>query len=442
MIQSFFDKDQLMGQAPYKSAKGFLSCVSCGLYTYAVSPRVAPYGEFRKDIMVIGEAPSENEEENGVPWQGKMGRVLQHKYKQLGIDLFKDCISLNAVFCRPVDKSGNDRPPTEHEMACCRQKVLSAIRQYAPKVIILHGGAPLSSLITGYRWHGNPTGIMAWQGWSIPDRELNAWVCPTFHPSFVEWHKEEEKGQSEVERIWTQDLKQAFSLVDEPFPDLKKEQDCVIISYDVEDVLTKILRQKPSLLAFDIETTGIKPYNKENHVIVSISFCMDLNEAYAIPFPTDPRHVRLLKRILEHPKIRKIAANMKYEDNWMSVLHNINVNPWAFDTMLATHILDNRPGICGLKFQSFVRFGLPSYDEDISPFLKSTDTNTPNSILELVTGGLSNLASEPGIGTFNEIIKYAKTQESFRKLLLYNGIDSLMTYRLAMLQMKEMREVG
>ena len=106
---------------------------------------------------------------------------------------------------------------------------------------------------------------------------------------------------------------------------------------------------------------------------------------------------------------------MKYEDNWLNVLHDIRVNPWAFDTMQAAHILDNRPGITSLKFQAYVRFGVLGYDEEVDPYLKAKSSNEVNRIMELVN-----------------------SPEGFRKLMLYNGIDSLMEYRLALKQMEEL----
>ena len=67
------------------------TCESCGLYKNCTSPRMQPYGNFRKGIMVIGEAPGEVEDEKGMPWQGKTGRYLARFYRRLGIDLFEDC---------------------------------------------------------------------------------------------------------------------------------------------------------------------------------------------------------------------------------------------------------------------------------------------------------------------------------------------------------------
>lgn len=410
-MNGFFEFEKEKLQLPYRSEKGIHSCTSCGLYATAISPKMKPYGEFKKEIMVIGEAPGAEEDEKGMPWQGKMGQALNRKYKRLGIDIFEDCVSLNAVNCRPVDKKGNNRAPNDREIVCCRQRVLNVVKQYRPKVIILHGGAAVSSLI-GYKWKRDLGGIMKWRGWTIPDRDYQAWLCPTFHPSFVERQEE----QNEVEVIWDADLKQAFSKAAEPFPEFGDEEKSIITSHDVEGTLRRFIREKEArLIAFDIETTGLKPYNKTKHRIVSISFCNDANEAHAIPFPTERKHLKLLKRLLEHPKIGKIAANMKFEDNWLNVLHGIEVRPWIFDTMQAAHILDNRPGITGLKFQAYVRFGVLGYDESVNAYLKSADTNSPNRIMNLT-----------------------RNKNAFRKLLTYNGVDSLLEYRLAKIQMKEL----
>ena len=310
-MKGFFSKEQTQTKG---QIKGF-SCASCGLYKYALTPKMQPYGNFKKGIMVIGEAPGEDEDRRGKPWQGKMGRVLRRKYKELGIDLF-DLHQLKCE-CRPRQK-GN-RTPTDREIACCFPKVIQAIRKYQPKVIILQGGAPTQSLI-GSKWKGDFGGIMKWRGWTIPDREYNAWICPTFHPSFIE----RQDGESEADVIWTQDLKNAFEKVDSIFPNLKNEEDAVIITDDFEGVMAEM--NQPGAMAFDIETTGLKPYDKK-HKIITISFCNELNKAYATPFPTKKKHLRLLKELLENPKVEKVAANMKYEDNWMNVLHGISVYP-------------------------------------------------------------------------------------------------------------------
>lgn len=184
------------------------SCASCGLYKDVKTPKMKPYGEFKRKILIIGEAPGKTEDQRGLPWQGKAGRLLQRTLlNEFGIDIFQDCLCMNAVNCRPPD----NRTPTNYEVDCCRKSVLNAIESYKPKVILLLGNSALYSVI-GHRWKKGLDGIMKWRGWTIPDQDFGCWICPTFHPSFVL------RGEKEVVTVWEQDLKQAFGKVDELLP--------------------------------------------------------------------------------------------------------------------------------------------------------------------------------------------------------------------------------
>ena len=70
-----------------------------------------------------------------------------------------------------------------------KKLALKIIEKYKPKVIILLGGSSLLSMI-GYRWKKDLGGITKWRGWTIPDRDFKAWICPTFHPSYVDRKQE------------------------------------------------------------------------------------------------------------------------------------------------------------------------------------------------------------------------------------------------------------
>lgn len=404
-MKGFFDKDRL--QIPFKSHGRIHSCVSCGLYKTASHPKIEPYGKGKKGIMIIGEAPEEVDDEEGLLWQGRSGKALKRKLKGFGIDLFEDCLSVHAVNCIPRDKSGAVREPTEHEIACCRQRVMGALQRFRPRVTLLLGNVPISSLI-GYKWKNELGTIHRWRGWTIPDRDYQTWLCPTYSPSFVVNQSE----KNEVDVIWERDLAQAFDKIKEPFPQWKDEESCVKICKNMEEVQDRL--KGSTLFAFDIETTGRKPFNTKVHQIVCISFCADLEKAYVVPFPTDRKDLRMLKKLLENPKIGKIAANIKFEDTWMNILCGIKVKPWKFDTMLATHVLDNRPGINGLKFQAYVQRGLLGYSSFVDPYLKSTSDN-PNAV--------------------NRILELVKDKEAFRRLMIYCGVDSLVEYWLALQQM-------
>jgi uracil-DNA glycosylase family 4 len=363
-----------------------------------------PFGKGALNIFNLGEAPGESDDQRGRQWQGKTGRMLQRAYSDLGVDLFKDCVNLNSTNCRPSSKDGNNRTPTNDEIAACRTRVLKGINQHKPHVIILLGGCAVSSVI-GHRWKKDLGGIFRWRGWTIPDRDFNAWLCPVFHPNFVE------RADREILTIWTQDLERALSMRDEPLPKWKDESKQVTI---IEDLSPLANITGPA--ALDWETTGLKPHDTSRHEIISGSVCDRDDHVWAFMFPKDRQNLARLKRFLVGPA-KKIASNMKFEHTWAWEQLHVEIRNWLFDTMLASHVLDNRPEISGLKFQTYVNFGLADYSSEVEKFLRASgkDANEENKIRELV-----------------------KTKDGRKKLLTYNGMDSIFEFRLAMKQMKIM----
>ena len=340
------------------------------------------------------------EDQYGKQWQGKMGQLLQQTYSDLGIDLFEDCLNINAVNCRPTDNNGNNRVPNAKEIACCRTKVLKVIEDNPPKLIILLGNSAVESLI-GHRWKKDLGGIGKWRGWTIPDRDFNAWICPTFHPSFVG------RSEKEAETIWKMDLQKAFKALKLQQPPVIDEKKQVKIVDHLDTI------EIPKLIALDYETTGLKPY-AEGHQIVCAAIAISESEAFA--FMLTEYNKKTLINILSNPKIQKIAHNIKFEETWSVICLNQPVKGWKWDTMLASHILDNRPDITSLKFQTYVNFGLIDYDNEVMPYLKSKngkDSNAKNKILELIS-----------------------TKKGREGLLLYNGLDALFEYKLAKKQMR------
>jgi uracil-DNA glycosylase family 4 len=71
-----------------------LSCASCKLYKDSQNSRMKPYGNFKKDILIIGEFPSSTDDRTGKPFQDGNGKFLQNRLKEVGIDLFEDCLSI------------------------------------------------------------------------------------------------------------------------------------------------------------------------------------------------------------------------------------------------------------------------------------------------------------------------------------------------------------
>lgn len=102
-------------------------------------------------LMLIGEAPGEQETLQGRPFVGKAGQNLDHFLALAGLSREEIYIS-NAVKLRPTKtgKTGrlSNRPPTKDEIALFRPWLMREIEEVEPGMIATLGNVPLRA-VTG-----------------------------------------------------------------------------------------------------------------------------------------------------------------------------------------------------------------------------------------------------------------------------------------------------
>ena len=395
MPQGFFTKLQKPTiDKPQTSARA-LNCFTCGLYTGCISPKMKPTGEGKKKILFIGEQPDEN------------NQLLQQVLKSLSINLDIDCRKIGSISCQTKE----DKEPKQLEINSCRQRVLNEIKTFKPHIIIPLGSIAVESLI-GNRWHKDLEGISRWRGWQIPDRDLNAWICPTFNPTFVLGSE----NNPTIAHYFKKDLEAAISLIDKPLPAFEDEKAKVTIVETEQEALRWLdyIEKNVTELAFDYETSGIKP-QKSGHFIASVALAWSNPKPCCIAFKmTLTVQKRLCLAVLANRKIAKIAHGFKFEELWSRVILSTRVANWVWCTQTAAHVIDSRSGASWLKFLVYVHFGLVDYDSHIESFLESVEDN----------GNGFNRINELPINT----------------LLLYNGLDALFTLKLAEIQREILKD--
>ena len=373
-----------------------LSCASCGNYRYCETPKMQPIGNFKKQIMIIGTSPERVDDKRGLAYQSLNAEYLEKTLANFGINMFEDCLLTYAHHCYNPDAEG---APTNYEIECCRKTTIQTVRNNKPKLIILLGGSSLFSLI-GHRWKRDLDKIDKWGGWCIPDQDFKTWLCPVYATEQV-------KDLQEVLTVWKADLERALDHLDIPFPFYKEP-----VIKILEDDLS-ILNTIKGNAAFDYETTGLKPHTIGHEIVcVSIAISSDLVYVFMLPERIEARKPFI--NFLLNPDIGKIAQNCKYEDTWTNVILGVDVVNWIWDTMLATHILDNRAGVTGLKFQTYVQFGIIDYESEVESYLKSDEVDNANA--------------------FNKIKELLDKPGGKQALLKYCGYDSINEYRLAEMQ--------
>jgi uracil-DNA glycosylase family 4 len=366
-----------------------------------------PHGKGARKILFIAEAPGKEEDERGLELVGESGQLLRETLKHIcNIKFNRDCWRTNSVVCRPP----KNKTPSKAQIEACRPNVIRAIKKFKPVVIILLGGPATESVLgTFYTKIGTRWEIGSWSSWQIPLQEINAWVCPTYHPAALTY-----EHSKALNRLWVRDLRRATSITERPWtqvPDYKSEIEVIGNPRLAAKLLREWLRKctPRTHMTFDYETTSLKP-EWDISEIVTASVCWDHDRTISFPFSgnvIDP-----FSELLKSPA-KKIGQNIKFEERWTRRILGHGVRHWYWDTMNTSHILDHRKRITGLKFQSFVQFGLSPYDDHIEPFLKETKHKHGNNILEI----------------------------DMADLLLYGGMDSLMTDKLAIKQMKAIRRL-
>lgn len=400
-MPGFFALSELTTKAPRTKIP---RCGACGLYKTCQSPKMPVSGKGRRKVLLVGEAPGKSEDAEGMQFVGESGELLQCVLRNIGIDMRRDCWLTNSLICRPP---GN-RTPTDQEIDYCQPNLQRTISDLSPDVIVPLGGAAVRSVI-GPIWKENTGGINRWAGFVIPCQKPNVWICPTYHPAYLLWVEKDKKRKNEVlERFFSQHLQRAFTLRGKPWkkvPDYKAQIENILDDKEAARIIDSIVG---GWIAFDYETNMLKPDSSEA-LIVSCSICIEGKRTIA--FPWHGRVVNAMKRLLADKRVRKIASNAKFEDRWTIKEFGFGVRGWLWDTMLAAHVIDNRPSITSIKFQSFVNLGVESYDDHIKPHLRAKNGTKINQIL---------------------------TEIDIQSLLTYNGMDSVLEYFVALKQMKEL----
>ncbi len=134
-------------------------------------------GNPEASVMLIGEAPGEDEDRQGKPFVGVSGKLLDRMMATIGLDRSSFYIS-NILFWRPP---GN-RSPTDSEIAACLPFAEKHIALVKPQILVLLGGVAAKSLL---RTKEGITRIRGrWMEYTPPNGEPIP-CLPIYHPAYL-----------------------------------------------------------------------------------------------------------------------------------------------------------------------------------------------------------------------------------------------------------------
>ncbi len=94
-------------------------------------------------ILILGDAPRKDEDEQGRPFVGPSGRMLDLMLASVGLDRKANVLISNTIFWRPP----GDRDPTQGEAVSCLPFVERLIELNRPKLLIVMGKAAADTVL-------------------------------------------------------------------------------------------------------------------------------------------------------------------------------------------------------------------------------------------------------------------------------------------------------
>jgi len=149
-------------------AEQIKQCQKCGLYR-AAKNAVPGEGNPSAEIMFVGEGPGQTEDEQGRPFVGAAGKLLEELLASIGLKR-EDVFIANVVKHRPP---GN-RDPLPEEIEACTPWLLEQINIIKPKLIVTLGRHSMGHFMPGLR-------ISAVHG--QPKRRAGQVYLPLYHPA-------------------------------------------------------------------------------------------------------------------------------------------------------------------------------------------------------------------------------------------------------------------
>lgn len=219
-------------------------CTKCPALCQSRSEVVFGSGNVRADLMIIGEAPGEEEDGEGIPFVGKSGRLLMDlirmrwpeterltALKEIDDDdeFFDDLRDYlddyifwtNTTLCWPGE--GN-RTPSAKELKACKERLHKTIYAVDPMLILVAGKTALSTLV------GKTMGIVQKRGTLLDleiispatGRPVRYAALATLHPSFLLRKGDQALVERKQGDTWNtmQDIGYGLYLLNEQYKDL------------------------------------------------------------------------------------------------------------------------------------------------------------------------------------------------------------------------------
>ena len=161
-------------------------CQACALGTQR-RQAVPGMGDTQPDWLIVGEAPGEEEDRQGLPFVGRSGQLLDKMLRAMGLSRTQGVYIANVIKCRPP----LNRNPEPQEVAQCSPYLLRQIALLRPKIVLTMGRFAAQAVLgqggcyAAEALHRLPLGQLRGRIHQAQFGALNLPVVATYHPAYL-----------------------------------------------------------------------------------------------------------------------------------------------------------------------------------------------------------------------------------------------------------------
>lgn len=152
--------------------------------------------------ILVGEGPGEHEDNQGVPFVGEAGILLDRIFSSVGLSTREQFYMTNVSLCRYIAPEGSGRKnltPLRSHLEACRPFMQRQLELLDPKVVVLLGKTAVDSLMPSGR---APMGLLAGKWYDQPWAP-NGKVYVMYHPAALLHARVDEQKYSMLrEQMW------------------------------------------------------------------------------------------------------------------------------------------------------------------------------------------------------------------------------------------------
>ncbi len=326
------------------------------------TPKMAPQGVSAPVLYILGAAPSLRDDQTGDWMSDKAGREIVRmlprnadRYTRYGgiIQCATDTVSVG-----------------QHEVECCRGRVVQDIEESRPLVILGIGDAPLgwAAQVDAYAPKFRGTLLVVKVGSHV------CWYYPVMYPNYV--FKESKYGPSENEVVLRHDIAQLVRLLESealPVPEYHGsgyDAGIEIITGQDPGDFQRLERALSDCVAearagLDLETNGLRPWRRDPHIWTAAVGTFENTVAFPLDHPdgwgSEIQRRKVWSLFVEYLLFSgvKECHNLAFEMEWLAWFIDpriLRLTEWD-DTMSMAHTLDERKGTKSLGTQTAIHFG-------------------------------------------------------------------------------------